>query len=141
MQSRHPEGRAEDRARPRGRVLIVEDEVLLCMVVEDALTHEGYEIVGIARSADEAVSIAVARRPDLVLMDIRLAANTDGIAAAAEILERTGIRSLMATAHTDATTLERAQAAHPLGWLPKPYDEQELVRAVAKALHPGEAPR
>jgi DNA-binding NarL/FixJ family response regulator len=118
----------------RARVLIVEDDVLLSTVLEDALTYEGYAVVGTARSAEQAISMAVDHGPDLVLMDIRLLGNSDGIAAAGEILERTGIRCLMATGQTDAKTKERAAMVQPLGWLPKPYGNQEMVQAVADAL-------
>ena len=118
----------------RGRVLIVEDDVLLSRVLEDTLTYEGYAVVGTARSAEEAISMAVARGPDLVLMDVRLLDNSDGIAAAGQILERTGIRCLMATGQTDAKTKERAAMVQPLGWLPKPYGNEEMVQAVADAM-------
>jgi DNA-binding NarL/FixJ family response regulator len=120
--------------KAKARVLIVEDETLLSMVVEDALTDQGYEVVGTARSEREAVMLAVAHAPDLVLMDIRLAGNSDGIAAAAEILERTGIRCLMATAFTDERTRQRAAPVQPLGWLAKPYDQEDMMHAVAQAL-------
>ncbi len=118
----------------KGRVLIVEDDVPLSTVVEDALTYEGYAVVGTARSAEEAISMAVDHGPDLVLMDVRLLDNSDGIAAAGQILERTGIRCLMATGQTDAKTKARAAMVQPLGWLPKPYDDQEMVQAVADAM-------
>ena len=118
----------------KGRVLIVEDDVPLSAVVEDTLTYEGYAVVGTARSAEEAISMAVDRGPDLVLMDVRLLGNSDGIAAAGEILERTGIRCLMATGQTDAKTKARAALVQPLGWLPKPYGNEEMVQAVADAL-------
>ena len=117
-----------------GRVLIVEDDVLLSTVVEDALTYQGYAVVGTARSAEEAISMAVDHGPDLVLMDVNLLDDSDGIAAAEEILERTGIRCLIATGQTDARTKERAALVQPLGWLPKPYGDQEMVQAVADAL-------
>jgi two-component system, response regulator PdtaR len=120
--------------KAKARVLIVEDESLLSIVVEDALTYEGYEVVGTARTEPEAVSLAVAHAPDLVLMDIGLADNSDGIAAAAQILERTGIRCLMATAFTDDKTKARAAPVQPLGWLAKPYDQEDMVQAVAEAL-------
>jgi two-component system, response regulator PdtaR len=118
----------------KGRVLVVEDDVLLSTVLEDALTHEGYAVVGTARSAEQAISMAVDHGPDLVVMDVRLLGKSDGIAAAGEILQRTGIRCLMATGQTDAKTKERAAMAQPLGWLSKPYGNQEMVQAVADAL-------
>jgi DNA-binding response OmpR family regulator len=118
----------------KGRVLIVEDDVPLSTVVEDTLTYEGYAVVGTARSAEEAISMAVAHGPDLVLMDVKLLDNSDGIAAAGEILERTGIRCLMATGQDDAKTKARAAMVQPLGWLPKPYGNEEMVQAVADAM-------
>jgi DNA-binding response OmpR family regulator len=118
----------------KGRLLIVEDDIPLSTVLEDALTYEGYAVVGTARSAEEAISLAVAHGPDLVVMDVRLLGKSDGIEAAEEILERTGIRCLLATGQTDAKTKARAAMVRPLGWLPKPYGNEEMVRAVANAL-------
>lgn len=112
----------------------MEDDIPLSTVVEDALTYEGYAVVGTARSAEEAISMAVDHGPDLVLMDVNLLDDSDGIAAAGQILQRTGIRCLMATGQTDAKTKARAATVQPLGWLPKPYDDQEMVQAVADAL-------
>ena len=136
-----PETHCERRIRSRilspeakGRVLIVEDDVPLSTAVEDTLTYEGYAVVGTARSAEEAISMALDHGPDLVLMDVRLLDNSDGIAAAGEILERTGIRCLMATGQTDAKTKARAALVQPLGWLPKPYGNEEMVQAVADAM-------
>jgi DNA-binding response OmpR family regulator len=131
------EGRPPSRVsspEAKGRVLIVEDDVPLSTVVEDTLTYEGYAVVGTARSAEEAISMAVDHGPDLVLMDVKLLDNSDGIAAAGEILERTGIRCLMATGQTDAQTKARAALVQPLGWLPKPYGNEEMVQAVADAM-------
>ena len=129
---RHPSEVASPEAK--GRVLIVEDDVPLSTVVEDALTYEGYAVVGTARSAEEAISMAVDHGPDLVLMDVKLLDNSDGIAAAGQILQRTGIRCLMATGQTDAKTKARAAMVQPLGWLPKPYGNEEMVQAVADAM-------
>ena len=118
----------------KGRVLIVEDDVPLSTVMEDTLTYEGYAVVGTARSAEQAISMAVDHGPDLVLMDVKLLDSSDGIAAAGQILQRTGIRCLMATGQTDAKTKARAAMVQPLGWLPKPYGNEEMVQAVADAM-------
>jgi two-component system, response regulator PdtaR len=66
----------------------VEDDIPLSTVVKDTLTYEGYAVVGTAISADEAISMAVDHGPDLVLMDVKLLDNSDGIAAAGEIVLR-----------------------------------------------------
>jgi CheY-like chemotaxis protein len=119
----------------RGRVLIVEDEYFVALDIEDALSSVGFTIVGIATTAEEAVKVAEAEKPDVVLMDIRLAGARDGIEAAAEIRNRLGIPSLFATAHSDAGTRARGnKAASPLGWLTKPYSGGEVALAVTEAI-------
>nr|WP_255574970.1 response regulator [Caldovatus aquaticus] len=117
--------------------MIVEDEYFVALASEDTLTEAGFAVVGVAATAEDAVAIAAAERPDMVLMDIRLAPGgaRDGIDAAAEILARFGIPSLFATAYADLPTRSRGeQAARPLGWLIKPYAAEDLVAAVAAAV-------
>jgi DNA-binding NarL/FixJ family response regulator len=116
------------------RVLIVEDEYLVAMEAEAALADAGFEVVGIAHSAEEAVALARTAKPHLVVMDIRLASTRDGVDAAREIFEATGIRCLFVTAHQTPDVRLRAQTASPLGWLPKPYTPDALVVAVQGAL-------
>ena len=116
------------------RILIVEDEWFIASEIENILREATYDVVGIAATADDAVRLAVAERPDLVLMDIRLSGPRDGIAAAVEINARLGIRSLYVTAHSDPHTRSRGEAAEPLGWISKPIFGDELVAAVRDAL-------
>ncbi|MEK0084044.1 response regulator [Benzoatithermus flavus] len=119
-------------ARPR--LLIVDDDWLIRLQIEHFLTAAGFEIVGAAADAATAVALAGRERPDLVLMDIRLSGPVDGIAAAQEIADRFGIRSLFVSAHTDPGTLARTRRAQPLGWVPKPFTEAELLQGVKAAL-------
>ncbi|MCB4825401.1 response regulator [Roseicella aerolata] len=130
------DGRAGTGASPsHGRVLIVEDEYFVALDTEDALSSAGFTVVGIAASAEEAIEMATAEAPDIVLMDIRLVGPRDGIDAAAEIRRRLGIPCLFATAHSDATTRARGdKAALPLGWLTKPYTQDEVAEAVGEAI-------
>jgi DNA-binding NarL/FixJ family response regulator len=116
------------------RILVVEDDYLVALQAEAALTDAGFEVVGVAASADEAVTLAARERPTIALMDIRLAGERDGIDAAVEIFRNSGIRSIFATAHTDARTRSRAAAAEPLGWLPKPYSPESLVEIARQAV-------
>ncbi|MGQ0485318.1 MAG: response regulator [Hyphomicrobiales bacterium] len=115
-------------------MLLVEDEFLIAFDIEMALRDAGFDVVGVARTADQAVALARALRPALMVMDIRLDGKRDGIDAALDIYRDSGIRSIFATAHCDAATLARADAAHPLGWLPKPYTSAALIRMVKQAL-------
>lgn len=118
----------------QGRVLIVEDEVLLAWMMRETLEEAGHGVVALASDHREAVDAALAHRPDLVLMDIRLARGTSGIAAAVEIFERTGIRSIFVTATGDAEKRRRAEPARPLAWLGKPYDPDDLLALLQAAL-------
>lgn len=124
-----------DASLSRGRILIVEDEYFVALNAEDTLSDAGFTVVGIAASADEAIDMAKRERPDIVLMDIRLAGPRDGIDAAAEIRRQLGIRSLFVTAHSDLATRARGDSvASPLGWLTKPYMKNEIILAVVVAI-------
>jgi DNA-binding NarL/FixJ family response regulator len=115
-------------------ILLVEDDFLVGMEVETGLLEAGYEVAGIAATAEEAVELARRRRPALAVMDIRLAGDRDGIDAALEIFRTLGIRSIFASAHGDAQVRARAEPARPLGWVAKPYRVETLLKAVEEAL-------
>ncbi|MDQ6438317.1 response regulator [Mesorhizobium sp. LHD-90] len=116
------------------RILIVEDDYFIAMDVETALLEAGFLLAGIAISAEEGIEIAIARRPALAVMDIRLAGQRDGVDAALELYRDHGIRCIFATAHKDQEVSQRAMPARPLGWLQKPYTMTSLVDAVRKAM-------
>jgi two-component system, response regulator PdtaR len=124
--ARHPGGPA--------RILIVEDEWFIAVESEAILRAAGFKVVGIAVSADEALAMAGAERPDLVLMDIRLRGERDGIDAALELRQRYDLPCLFATAHADPAMHGKAERAVPAGWITKPFSDQQLVRAVLAAL-------
>jgi DNA-binding NarL/FixJ family response regulator len=116
------------------RILVVEDDFVVSLEVEAALAEAGFEVVGIANSAEEAERSAAEQRPDLIVMDIRLATARDGVDAALAIFRSTGIRSIFATAHADPHTKDRASEARPLAWVAKPYSMASLVGTVQQAL-------
>jgi two-component system, response regulator PdtaR len=126
-------GRMEDKQGPP-RVLVVEDDFLIAMQNEVALTAAGFEVVGPATTAEEAVALAGEVQPVLAVMDIRLASTRDGIDAARQLYQDFAIRCIFATAHDDAHTRGRAEPYAPLGWLPKPYTMASLVAVVAGAI-------
>jgi two-component system, response regulator PdtaR len=108
------------------KILIVEDEFFIALDLEEQATSLGHTVVGTAVMAEEAIKLAGERRPDIVLMDIRLAGATDGIAAALAIRSQHGIESIFVTGNTDPHTLMRAQAIKPLGVLEKPITLERL---------------
>jgi DNA-binding NarL/FixJ family response regulator len=125
---------SEKRPAEPARILIVEDDYLVAMEVETALAEAGFDVVGIATTAEEAIALTVAQNPTLVVMDVRLAGKRDGIDAALQLFREHGIRCIFATAHYDENARARAQPAGPLGWLQKPYTMASLVEAVRRAL-------
>ena len=136
-QQRTPAGRIEEpdtQPITKVRILIVEDEFLVAMTLEHELSESGYEIAGVAGSADAAAEMAHRERPAFILMDIRLAGARDGIDAALQIFSETGIRCLFATANADETSRKRAALARPLGWLQKPYHHAALISAISEAI-------
>jgi DNA-binding NarL/FixJ family response regulator len=119
---------AEFDSSVQARILIVEDEFLIAMELEYRLMEAGIEVVGTAITAEEAIAIAKSEKPDLAIMDIRLAGRRDGVDAAIELYSTLGIRSIFASAHADTDTRSRAAPASPIGWLQKPYQAEELLR-------------
>ena len=115
------------------RVLVVEDEMLTALYLEDLLQRLGHVVTGSATDAPGAVRAAGQQRPDLVLMDIRLAHGTDGIAAAQEIRTRFGIRAVFLTAHSDPSTRQNALLTDPLGFVTKPFSEAQIEAALERA--------
>jgi two-component system, response regulator PdtaR len=125
---------SDKQAEPPTRILVVEDNFLVASQVEMALSDAGFDVSGIAASAEEAMELARIQKPALVVMDVRLIGERDGIYAAVEIFQKLGIRCIFATAHYDQHSLDRAKPAMPLGWLQKPYSMISLVNAVRQAL-------
>jgi DNA-binding NarL/FixJ family response regulator len=119
---------------PGACILLVEDDFLVSMEMEIGLDEAGYRVAGIAATAEEAVELATRHRPALVVMDIRLASERDGVDAALEIYRTLSIRSIFASAHGDAQIRVRAAPARPLGWVAKPYRVETLLKAVREAL-------
>lgn len=122
------------RADQGAGILIVEDDFLIAMQAENALADAGFNVVGVATSADEAIALARERRPRIALMDIRLAGRRDGIDVASELFRAFGVRCVFATAHDDLQTRTRAAPFSPLGWLTKPYTMASLISLVRDAL-------
>jgi DNA-binding NarL/FixJ family response regulator len=128
-----PAGAAKTHA-DAARVLVVEDDYLVAAEIESALDTAGFDVIGIANSADEALERAAAERPLLAVMDIRLNGRRDGIEAALELFAAHGIRCIFATAHQTADARGRANPAKPIAWLPKPYTMPTLVAVVRQAV-------
>lgn len=116
------------------RILIVEDDLLIASQMEEALTEAGFQIAGTASTGQEALQLARSQCPTLVVMDIRLAGDRDGIETALELFRSHGIRCIFASAYSDQEARRRAAPADPLGWLQKPYTMASLTANVRAAV-------
>jgi PAS domain S-box-containing protein len=121
------------------RILIVEDEAVVAQDIELRLQSMGYEVVGRAATGEEAVQLALANLPNLILMDIMLRGTMDGIDAALIIRRQVEIPIVYLTAYSDPTTLQRAKVTEPLGYVLKPFTDRELQIAIEIALFKQEA--
>ncbi|MCL4191680.1 MAG: sigma 54-interacting transcriptional regulator [Thermoguttaceae bacterium] len=122
-------------------ILIVEDEQLIAMDLEAQLNRLGHRVAGLACTGEDAIAAAIQCKPDLVLMDVRLAGSMDGIDAAREISRTCQAPVVFLTAYADIETLRRASLAEPYGYLVKPFDQRDLEAAVEISLHKAEADR
>ncbi|MDP6776129.1 MAG: response regulator [Candidatus Latescibacteria bacterium] len=117
------------------RILVVEDEGIIASHIQVVLIGAGYEVVGMASYGEEAIRKAEEARPDLVLMDIMLRGQMDGVEAAGQIRERLDIPVIYLTAYADDETLARAKIAEPFGYILKPFERRELQTAIEMALY------
>lgn len=122
-------------SKPRARLLLVEDEAVIAMDLEARLRNLRYDVCAVASTAEEAVSLARSHLPQLVVMDIRLAGNRDGVEAAGDISESVGIPHIYLTSYTDRATLVRAKRTAPLGYLVKPFTDHDLHSTIQAALY------
>ncbi|HWQ44877.1 MAG TPA: response regulator [Methanosarcina barkeri] len=118
-----------------GRVLIIEDEHIVAMGIKKMLKSLGYTVTGVASSGEDAISKAESTFPDVVLMDIMLKGDLDGVEAAKEIRERFDVPIVYLTAYSDNNILERAKITEPFGYIIKPFDEKDLYSSIEIALH------
>lgn len=115
-------------------ILVVEDEAITGMDLKESLSGLGYTVCGVVPTGELAVVRAGECRPDLVLMDIALAGQINGIEAAAQIRERFGTPVIFLTAHFEDSTIAEAAATNPVGYLVKPIDEKTLKVTIQMAL-------
>jgi PAS domain S-box-containing protein len=117
------------------RILVVEDDRVVLRDLQQQLRRLGHAVVGTAVSGEEALRIAKAERPDLVLMDIRLEGEMDGIDAATTIRDEWYIPVVFFTAYADGDTVRRATRAEPFGYLLKPFEDLQLSTVIEVALY------
>ena len=114
-------------------VLVVDDEFLIAVGLSIQLESFGLRVCGMASEADEAVSMAQAERPAIVLMDVRLAGQKDGVDAACDIHRTVGSKVIFVTGSREPATMERIKLDHPAAVLIKPVSDRDLRNAIDAA--------
>lgn len=117
------------------RIYIVEDEALVALELQDRLSRLGYTVCGTAARGEEAVQAVPALAPGLVLMDIKLAGDLDGVDTARRVRERADVPVVVLTAYADDELLRRISEIEPFGYLVKPFAERELHATIQAALY------
>ncbi|HEU5201521.1 MAG TPA: response regulator [Nitrospira sp.] len=116
-------------------VLIVEDEAIVAEDLTNKVTALGYEVIDTVPTGEQALPIAQTRHPDLVLLDLKLAGNIDGIQTAERLLQVCDLAIVFVTAHSDRDTVKRASATVPFGYILKPFSERDLSVQLDTALY------
>jgi len=128
-------------AMANARILVVEDEGIIAEDIQISLRDLGYDVFAVVTTGEEAVRTAGESRPDLVLMDVVLQGEMDGIEAANRIRSGLGVPVIYLTAYADDKMLERAKMTEPFGYLMKPFRDRELHSTIEMALFKHELDR
>lgn len=114
-------------------VLIVEDEAIMVMLLEKRLEARGYRICGTASTKSEAISMAIEKSPEFVIMDVRLCGEGDGIEAALEISQKIDTHLIFITGYSGGEVKRRAMELEPAAYLVKPFEISELLTVMEDA--------
>lgn len=115
-------------------ILVVEDEAIIAMLLQKVLEKMGYTVAGPVANGEDAIRIAESENPDLILMDIRIEGDIDGIETTLRIHKNSDIPVIYLTAHSDPDTVERAMQTNPCGFLLKPFKRDELAESIESAI-------
>ncbi|MDR9418170.1 response regulator [Gracilimonas sp.] len=117
-------------ADSKGKVLIVEDDMIIALVVENMIKKLGYTLVGKAASGAESINLAKEHEPEIILMDIRLKGEMDGIEAINEIKNHIDTNVIYLTGNSDKVNYDRAKQSGCIDLVSKPFTIGELTRSL-----------
>lgn len=115
------------------KVLIVEDDLIIAMVIENMVKDLGHEVIGKTSTGEEAVDMALDLKPDIILMDIRLKGEMDGIEAVSKIREKMNIPVIYITGNSDQLNKERAEKTGFISLITKPFTKIDLDKSFQRA--------
>lgn len=117
------------------RALIVEDDVLISMDIDDILREHDIDVIGIARSASQALDMLHSRAPDIALLDITIQGSDNGIDIARVIRKDYNIPFIFLTSHADKVTLDEAKKTLPYGYIVKPFQPKDIYSTIEMAIY------
>ncbi len=120
---------------PNEKILVVESEAIVAKDIQNTLKSLGYDVPAIALSGEEAINKSEEIHPDLVIMDIILKGDMDGIDTAEKICNHINIPVVYLAAYMDEKTLQRAETTGPFGYILKPFEERELHTTIETTLY------
>ncbi|HET8865563.1 MAG TPA: response regulator [Gracilimonas sp.] len=112
------------------KILVVEDDMIISLVVENMIKKLGHDLVGKAASGNEAIELAMEHKPDIILMDIRLKGDMDGIEAVTEIKKHIETSVIYLTGNSDKANYDRAKDSGCIDLISKPFTIGELTRSL-----------
>lgn len=133
--------KAERKTMGSAKVLIVDDERLVALDLSQTAERFGYDVVGIASTGDDAIRMASTLKPDIVLLDIFIEGDLDGIDVATRLKAESDVPFIFVTASSDTNTFERAKLTQPYGYIIKPFEEHAVYAAIETALYKSHAER
>lgn len=116
-------------------VLVVEDESIVSKDIQHSLKKLGYNVVGAASTGERAFELAASEKPDIILMDIMLKGNINGIETSDRVKRELNIPVIYLTAYADEATLAKAKVTEPYGYIIKPFKEVDLHTSIEMALY------
>lgn len=119
----------------KAKILVVEDESIVSKDIQLSLKKLGYKVIGSATTGAKAIEMALQLKPDIILMDIMLKGDINGIRATKRIQTKANIPVIYLTAYADENTLERAKVTQPYGYIIKPFKEIDLQTSIEMALY------
>ncbi len=119
---------------PNPQILLVEDDRVIVKIAEWRLSKMGYDVCGKVENGADAIDFVTKKQPDLILMDINIKGEIDGIETARRIKKVFSIPIIFLTSHSDGATLTRAKAIRPDGFIRKPFEDDDLRVAIELAL-------
>ncbi len=122
------------------QILIVEDDSIIAAYLQETLIGFGYEILDIATTGEQAIKLATETNPDIIIMDIQLKGDINGITASKLIRKKSDVPIIYLTAYSEDTLLEQAMKTKPSAFLLKPFNERELYANIVMALYRSENP-